>query len=196
LTNPLGPDTEVTDDGDAVNTDLGKLSESLASLLQPELKKGSAILRQRGNKLTLAVASGELFSPGDATVTLKGTSLLERVGAILHGFRYQSIEVAGHTDSTPARSDPRKGFRDNLELSRSRAEHASQILINGGLDADRVRTVGYAENKPIATNDTEKGRSKNRRMEIVITQGSESGANSGDAKTQAVKKPQDSPLKR
>ena len=196
LTNPLGPDAEVTDDGDAVNNDLGKLSESLAGLLQPELKKGNAILRQRGNKLTLAVASGELFSTGDATVTLKGTSLLERVGAILHGFRYQSIEVAGHTDSTPARNDPRKGFRDNLELSRTRAEHASQVLINGGLEADRVKAVGYAENKPIATNDTEKGRSKNRRMEIVITQGPELGANSGDAKTQAVKKPQDSPLKR
>ena len=196
LTNLLGPESEVTDDGDAVNNDLGKISESLASLLQPELKKGSATLRQRGNKLTLVVASGELFSAGEATVTLKGTSLLERVGAILHGFRYQSIEVAGHTDNTPVRNDPRKGFRDNLELSKTRAEYASQVLINGGLEADRVKAVGYAESKPIATNDTEKGRSKNRRIEIVITQGAESGTNSGDAKTQAGKKLQDSPLKR
>jgi outer membrane protein OmpA-like peptidoglycan-associated protein len=117
----------------------------------------------------------------DATVTLGGTSLLERVGALLHGFRYQSIEVAGHTDNTPLRNDLRKNFRDNLELSRTRAEHAVQVLINGGLEAKRVKAVGHADSKPIATNDTEKGRSKNQRMEIMITQASESGHTLGGA---------------
>ena len=198
LTNLLGPDSEVTDDEEtfASSSDLGKISESLTNLLQPELKKGSAALKQRGNKLTLALATGELFSPGDATVTLGGISLLERIGVVLHGFRYQSIEVAGHTDNTPLRSDPRKGFRDNVELSRTRAERAIQILIGGGLEADRIKAVGYADSKPIATNDTEKGRSKNRRMEIVITQGSEPGTSLGDGKAQAGKKVQDTPLKR
>ena len=198
LTNLLGPDSEVTDDGETFtsSSDLGKISESLTNLLQPELKKGSAALKQRGNKLTLALATGELFSTGDATVTLGGTSLLERIGVVLHGFRYQSIEVAGHTDNTPLRSDPRKGFRDNAELSRTRAEHAIQVLVSGGLEADRVKAVGYADSKPIATNDTEKGRSKNRRMEIVITQGAESGSNEGDAKAQVGKRSQDAPLKR
>jgi chemotaxis protein MotB len=114
--------------------------------------------------------------------------LLERVGAVLHGFRYQSVEVAGHTDNLPVRIDPRKGFRDNLELSRTRAEHAIQVLVNGGLEADRVKAVGYADTKPLAANDNEKGRSKNRRMEIVITQWSELGGNVGDAKTQVGKK--------
>jgi flagellar motor protein MotB len=198
LTNLLGPDSEATDDEEtfASSSDLGKISESLTNLLQPELKKGSAALKQRGNKLTLALATGELFSPGDATVTLGGISLLERVGVVLHGFRYQSIEVAGHTDNTPLRSDPRKGFRDNVELSRTRAERAIQILIGGGLEADRIKAVGYADSKPIATNDTEKGRGKNRRMEIVITQGTESGSTEGDGKAQVGKKPQDAPLKR
>jgi flagellar motor protein MotB len=198
LTNLLGPDSEATDDEEtfASSSDLGKISESLTNLLQPELKKGSAALKQRGNKLTLALATGELFSPGDATVTLGGISLLERVGVVLHGFRYQSIEVAGHTDNTPLRSDPRKGFRDNVELSRTRAERAIQILIGGGLEADRIKAVGYADSKPIATNDTEKGRGKNRRMEIVITQGAESGSTEGDGKAQVGKKPQDAPLKR
>jgi flagellar motor protein MotB len=198
LTNLLGPDSEATDDEEtfASSSDLGKISESLTNLLQPELKKGSAALKQRGNKLTLALATGELFSTGDATVTLGGISLLERVGVVLHGFRYQSIEVAGHTDNTPFRSDPRKGFRDNVELSRTRAERAIQILISGGLEADRIKAVGYADSKPIATNDTEKGRGKNRRMEIVITQGTESGSTEGDGKAQVGKKPQDAPLKR
>jgi flagellar motor protein MotB len=187
VTNLLGSNPEATDDGDTFtligNSDLSKISESLASLLQPELKKGSATLRRRGNRLTLALTTGELFSTGDATVTLGGTSLLERIGALLHGFRYQGIEVAGHTDNTPLRSDLRKSFRDNLEFSRARAEHAIQVLVTGGLEVDRVKAVGYADTKPIATNDTEKGRSKNRRMEIVITQTSESGSSVGGRKS-------------
>lgn len=178
------------------NSDLRKISESLTSLLQPELKKGTVTVRQRGNKLTLALANSDLFSTGDATVTLGGTSLLERIGAVLHGSRYQAIEVAGHTDNTLFRSDLRKGFRDNQELSRARADYAVQVLINGGLQNDRVKAVGYGDSKPITTNDTDKGRSKNRRLEIVITQTSESGIAVGEGKTQVGKKPQDGSHKR
>jgi flagellar motor protein MotB len=95
---------------------------------------------------------------------LRGTSLLKRIGAVLHGSRYQGIEVVGHTDNTPFRSDLQKGFHDNLELSRARADYAVQILINGGLQSDRVKGVGYGNSKPITTHDTDKGRSKNRRL--------------------------------
>ena len=184
----LLPPSPADDAEPSLSSDLVKMSESLASLLQPELKKGSATLRQRGNKLTLAFSTGELFPAGDATVTLGGTSLLERVGTVVHGFRYQSVEVAGHTDNTPIRNDPRKGFRDNIDLSRARAERAIQVLINGGIEADRVKAVGYADTKPLVPNDTDKGRSKNRRMEIVITQWSTLGAITDDAKTPVGKK--------
>ncbi|MGQ0557396.1 MAG: hypothetical protein ACT4PN_15795, partial [Nitrospiraceae bacterium] len=68
--------------------------------------------------------------------------------------------------------------------------------INGGLEADRVKAAGYADSKPIATNETDKGRSKNRRMEIVMTQTAESGIALGEGKTQIGKKPQDGPHKR
>jgi flagellar motor protein MotB len=198
--NVLGPNADATDEEETLtligNSDLRKISESLASLLQPELKKGSVTVRQRGNKLTLALANSDLFSTGDATVTLGGTSLLERIGAVLHGSRYQGIEVAGHTDNTPFRSDLRKGFRDNLELSRARADYAVQILINGGLQSDRVKTMGYGDSKPMTTNDTDRGKSKNRRLEIVITQAPESGIAVSEGKAQAGKKTQDGPHKR
>lgn len=196
----LGPNTDATDEEETLtligNSDLRKISESLTSLLQPELKKGTVTVRQRGNKLTLALANGDLFSTGDATVTLGGTSLLERIGAVLHGARYQGIEVAEHTDNTPFRSDLRKSFRDNLELSRARADYAVQVLINGGLQNDRVKAMGYGDSKPITTNDTDKGRIKNRRLEIVITQAPESGIVIGERKTQVGKKPQDGAHKR
>jgi flagellar motor protein MotB len=196
----LGPNADAADEEETLtligNSELRKISESLTSLLQPELKKGTVTVRQRGNKLTLALANGDLFSAGDATVTLGGTSVLERIGAVLHGSRYQGIEVAGHTDNSPFRSDMRKGFRDNVELSRARADYALQILITGGLQSDRVKAVGYGDSKPITTNDTDRGKSKNRRLEIVITQTAESGIAVGEGKAQVGKKPQGGSHKR
>lgn len=153
--------------------DLTRVSEKLTSALQEELKRGSVVLEQRGDKLTLALSSGELFAKGRATMTPAGTSLVKRIGVALRKFRPQNVEVAGHTDSTPVKYDSRRPFKDNSELSRARAEHAGKALIKGGLGIDRVRTIGYADSRPIATNDTEEGRSKNRRVEIVVTQGAE-----------------------
>ncbi|MDH4301067.1 MAG: OmpA family protein [Nitrospira sp.] len=169
-------------------SELGKVSENLATALQNELKQGTVALRQRGNKLTLALASGELFALGDATMTSTGTSLLERIGAALQQFQNQRIEVAGHTDSVPVRSDNRRPFRDNLELSQARAQHASQTLIDSGLGADRIKTVGYAATKPIASNKTAEGRSKNRRVEIIVTPWSTSPGK-GKKVEQVVNKP-------
>ncbi|MDH5666586.1 MAG: OmpA family protein [Nitrospira sp.] len=157
-----------TDEAEALSNDFGKLSRSLGSLLQPELARGGAALRERGNKLILTFGLGGLFASGEATMTLGGNSLLERVGTVLRGFRYQSIEVVGHTDNVPVRNASGKGVSDNMELSQIRAERVSQALINGGVGADRVKVVGYGDTRPIATNDNERGRMKNRRVEIVI----------------------------
>jgi len=130
-------------------------------------------MEQHGDKLTLALASGEVFGQGQDTLTPAGTSLVKRIGLALREFTPQGIEVAGHTDNIPVRYSKRRPFRDNNELSQARADHAGQVLIKAGLDADRIRTVGYADRQPLATNDTEAGRSKNRRVEIIVTQSSE-----------------------
>lgn len=168
-------------------TDLTRVSEKLTSALQDELKRGTVVLEQRGDKLTLALPSGELFAKGRVTMTPAGTTLVKRIGKALHKFRPQSVEVAGHTDSMPVKYDSRRPFKDNTELSRARAEHAGQALIKGGLGADRVRTVGYADSRPIATNDTEEGRSKNRRVEIVVTQSPEPIASIGEKDEQVAR---------
>jgi flagellar motor protein MotB len=167
--------------------DLTRVSEKLASALQDEVKRGTVVLEQRGDKLTLALSSGELFGKGRVTMTPAGTTLVKRIGVALRKFRPQSVEVAGHTDSIPVKYDPRRQFKDNAELSRARAENAGKALIKGGLGADRVRAVGYADSRPIATNDTEEGRSKNRRVEIVVTQSPEPMASLGETDEQVAR---------
>jgi flagellar motor protein MotB len=171
--------------------DLARVSEKLASALQDELKRGTVVLEQRGDKLTLALSSGELFAKGRVTMTPAGTTLVKRIGVALRKFRPQSVEVAGHTDSTPVKYDSRRQFKDNTELSRARAENAGKALVKGGLGADRVRAVGYADARPIATNDTEEGRSKNRRVEIVVTQSPEPIAFTGETDEQLARNTRD-----
>jgi chemotaxis protein MotB len=149
---------------------LTKVNEQLTAALKEELKRGTVVMEQRGDKLTLALASGELFGVGRVTMTTAGASLVKRIGVALRKFRPESIEVAGHTDSIPVKYNPKRPFKDNAELSQFRAENASRALIKGGLGADRVRAIGYADSKPVATNDTEEGRTKNRRVEIIVTQ--------------------------
>lgn len=169
VTNLLPHKPTRTESPEPSKSDLIKVGETLSNTLEDQIKKGSVALEQRENTLTLTLASGGLFASGEATMTQEGTSLLEQIGTIVQKFSYQSIEVAGHTDSIPVKNDPRRTFRDNGELSQARAEHASQALINSGVEVDRVKAVGYADTRPIATNETRAGRSKNRRVEIMIS---------------------------
>lgn len=171
-------------------SDLGKLNERLARLLQPELTKGTVALRRRGNKLTLAFTANALFSPGEAIMTLGGSSLLERVGSVLRGFRYQIIEVATQQDTQPPQAAPGKGAQDSTGLSTMRAERTSQALVNGGVESDRVKLIGSTTPKPTTPNEPDKSRSKTQKVEIVIVSESESVAPPGATPSRASKKPQ------
>ena len=149
-------------------SDLGKLNERLARLLQPELTKGAVALRRRGNKLTLAFTANALFSPGEAMMTLGGSALLERIGSVLRGFRYQTIEVITQPDNPPPPATTGKGGQDNNGLATMRAERTSQALINGGVESDRVKLVGPSVPKSATPTEPDKGRSKNQKVEIMI----------------------------
>jgi len=72
-----------------------------------------------------------------------------------------SIEIAGHTDN--------QGSHEyNLKLSNDRAKAVYNYLIEKGIDTSRLQYKGYSFDKPIATNDSEKGRASNRRTEFII----------------------------
>jgi len=71
------------------------------------------------------------------------------------------VEIAGHTDSV--------GDVDyNVKLSKRRASSVKQYLIKKGIDPSKVVTKGYGLTEPVADNETEEGRAKNRRVELII----------------------------
>ncbi len=98
------------------------------------------------------------FDTGKATILPESASELNRVAEILKSRAYK-IEISGHSDNT--------GTDElNDRLSQQRAEAVRNYLIGKGIAAETMTAKGYGKRKPIADNDTEEGRKKNRRVEI------------------------------
>ena len=107
-----------------------------------------------------------LFKSGTATIENEDALLfLKRVALIIEELpKTMQVSVQGHTDNQgPGTKSP---FKDNWELSSARAISVLQELLLDGVDPARISASGYAEFKTIATNATESGREKNRRVEL------------------------------
>ncbi|MCB0658333.1 MAG: OmpA family protein [Saprospiraceae bacterium] len=101
------------------------------------------------------------FETGSATLTALSRYELGNLIDVLNDHPDLRIELAGHTDSTGDATA-------NQELSQQRAEAVLNYLTDHGINGDRLRAVGYGQNRPIDTNETEEGRQNNRRTEFQI----------------------------
>ncbi|MEZ5099978.1 MAG: OmpA family protein [Thermoleophilia bacterium] len=104
------------------------------------------------------------FEPGSATLTDEGEAALERIVRPLQRATGVVVEVQGHTDSEG-------GAPGNLLLSQDRAEAVVAFLVERGVPIGLLAAKGYGETRPRATNDTEDGRARNRRIELVVREG-------------------------
>jgi chemotaxis protein MotB len=152
---------------------LSEAKDELVRMLNTEVGFDAIAVKERGARLTVGLPSHLLFSPGDATLKPEGVSMLKRIGTILGQLPDTAVQVTGHTDNQQLSKSLRKTFPNNKALSWARAENARRALINGGLPADVAKAVGLADTRPIASNQTEEGRQKNRRVELIITQAGE-----------------------
>lgn len=100
------------------------------------------------------------FDYDKATLRPEAHATLDQAAESLKAWGDGKVEVAGHTDS-------RGSERYNMSLSLRRANAVRDYLIGKGIAADRLITKAYGESQPVADNDTEEGRSKNRRVELA-----------------------------
>ncbi len=147
------------------------MKEELLKVLPSENGQKAITVKQDGTRLTIALSSNWLFASGDAALTPDGMTMLKRIGTVLGPLSDKFVQVAGHTDNQTPSKALQKTFPDNKALSWARAENARRALVTGGMSAERTKAVGLADSRPIASNATEQGRQKNRRLELVIVQG-------------------------
>ena len=148
---------------------LAKAEKDLLKALQPEISKGTVLVHQSGETLTINLASGLLFDSGQDQLKAGGTDALKRVGNVLKDFPEKQVDVAGYTDNIAIKKGAlQKKFPSNKELSDARANSAAQALRDGGVSSN-LSAEGHGDSNPIAGNNTAAGRAKNRRVEVRIT---------------------------
>jgi chemotaxis protein MotB len=117
--------------------------------------------------VTISAKGAILFPSGSAQLLDSALPMLDRFTDIISKNNY-NIAVEGHTDNQPISEALARFYPTNWELSSARASSVVRYFIDGGLPAQRFSAAGYADTKPVATNDTEEGRANNRRVVIVF----------------------------
>ncbi len=117
-------------------------------------------------EIKLTFASDALFDLGEADVKISAYSVLKDMKKTIDAHPDSEIVVAGYTDNIQPRGIK---YKDNTELSKARADAVKFFMVNLlEYDEKRIKTEGYGELMPIADNNTEEGRLKNRRVDIII----------------------------
>jgi chemotaxis protein MotB len=105
-----------------------------------------------------------LFPSGSARLSRAAVKVLRDVSRILASMPNQ-IQVEGNTDNRPIRTEE---FPSNWELSAARAASVVHLMTRLGVNPIRLSAIGYGEHRPVAENNTDEGRQKNRRVTLVI----------------------------
>jgi len=152
-----------------------KRFELLRSKLQKLTQLGLKV-EVRDNRMLIQLPGDVLFDSGRDSLKKDGEEILGQVANVIRSdaeLSKREFQVAGHTDSKPLAGGQ---FRDNWGLSAMRARSVTVLLTSaasekvpgGGLPSKNWSAAGYADTDPVASNDTDEGRKKNRRVELVV----------------------------
>lgn len=144
--------------------DLKKLKVRLEKMLKDAGLQDEVQLQLEARGLVMNVVSGVLFPSASATLTSNGEALLKSLETVFASFSNQLV-VEGHTDPRPISSSV---FPSNWELSTARATAVLRSLLADGIRDTRLSAAGYADTRPRASNATEAGMARNRRVDIVV----------------------------
>ncbi|PKN76543.1 MAG: chemotaxis protein MotB [Deltaproteobacteria bacterium HGW-Deltaproteobacteria-10] len=148
-----------------------KQSNTFQELMQEmkgEIAQGQIAISELKGKLTMDVVDKILFASGESAVKKEGLAVLKRVVEILKNVKDKNIRIEGHTDNIQITSRLAKVYPTNWELSAARAINVTKYLQQQGIDAKILSATAFGEFQPLADNSTPEGRSKNRRIAIIL----------------------------
>lgn len=147
-----------------------RFMEHFEAEFRDEIARGVISVERRLNVLRITFSDQVLFDSGDYRLKRAGRQTLGRCARLFGGAGgsgYRQIQIEGHTDSLPLRRTDYPS--DNWQLASARAISVLEFLTGpGGLPAALFSTSGYADQKPVASNQTAQGRARNRRIEILL----------------------------
>jgi len=134
--------------------------------LAADIQNGLAEVERDGDKIIVRLASQGSFVSGSANLQPGFAGLLTRVGDSLSAAKGK-VRVEGHTDNIPVAFSER--FNSNWDLSAARSASVADFFSqNSELDQGAITVAGFADTRPIESNNTAAGRARNRRIEVIV----------------------------
>ncbi len=166
LKGPGGTKTEPTSkEKNLFWADLVPSLQLLTQELQSEITAGKLSVKLEPRGLVVSLSEAAFFPTGEDTIDPATYPSIEKIAAAVRKLP-NPVRLEGHTDSVPIHN---ARFRSNWELSAARAIAMLNLLTTRfGVEARRLAVVGYADTLPVESNDTEEGRARNRRVDVVI----------------------------
>ncbi len=145
--------------GGAAGAYIGNYMDKQAAEIEADI--AGAKVERIGEGIKITFDSGILFAVNSSTLQPEAQMNLEKLAGILNKYNDTEVLVEGHTDAT--------GSNDhNLDLSMRRAQSVANYMTGQEVLSNRFRIMGYGEDQPIASNETDAGRQDNRRVDIAI----------------------------
>jgi chemotaxis protein MotB len=148
--------------------DFRKLKRRIDAIVEREGLKGrvQTEIRRRGLVVRL-LTDRVFFDSGRAELKARSRDVLDSLGGVLAGEREHPIVVEGYTDSQPVQRGGQ--YPTNWELSGARAASVVRAFVGSGVLMSRLSLAGFAQQHPVSSNATPAGRSRNRRVEVILT---------------------------
>lgn len=141
---------------------------TLKQLLQPEIEAKKVVVDELNGKTIVQIKSDGMFEPGGANVKAEAIPVLSRIASAINDVPGQ-VQVIGHTDNIPPAGKIAALYVNNQGLSEARAKEVAIIFQKQGVVETRLKVMGSGDTNPIDSNQTPAGRSKNRRVELIVT---------------------------
>ncbi|NQU43159.1 OmpA family protein [bacterium] len=146
--------------------------KDLKDVLAKEIDIGQINMRQEKRGIVISLGEAGFFDSGASFLKPKSIETVDVLAGKLRNLlqnRDIMIRIEGHTDDVPLSTPGAKGYRDNQELSTARANTVVRRLrVTHGFPPKNLVASGYGEYHPVASNATEEGRARNRRVDIVL----------------------------
>lgn len=152
-------------DAEARSEALRAMADQLALEFDDLINRGVVTLETNDRWLALNLPNSLLFSSGDAEPHYDAFDVIRKIASVLRD-RDNAVKVEGFTDNQPISTSR---FPSNWELSSARAAAVVRMLTMEGVEPERLAAVGYGRFQPVARNDTDEGRRRNRRVVLLIS---------------------------
>ncbi len=158
------PEATDPDQSQPAPPSLADIAADIKGALSPFIDQDLVQVTETDQGIEVEMKSKMLFKSGSAGLAHAALKVIRDLARILKPLP-NTIRVEGNTDNVPIKT---VSFPSNWELSAARAASVVHLLAKMGVSPDRLAAIGYGEFQPIAGNDTEAGRQKNRRVSLVI----------------------------